>query len=108
MCYLVREHKAAAAEPSGTPPGVDRLRARWVGGVTAALIGGFALATLDAPPPAAPTEQAREAAPAVPFAARSSVIPPAPLEQSAMPADDGVPTATEIAKAHAGDCHHGL
>lgn len=108
MCYLVREQQAHAAEAS-TPAGqVPQPRARWVGAVTAALVGGFAIAALDAPTPPAPTVQAREAAAVFPVAARSSVIPPAPLDRTALPADDGVPSATDMAKARAGDCQHGL
>ncbi|WP_332825987.1 hypothetical protein [Ramlibacter sp.] len=109
MCYLVREQTAGAAEPSPTPAGqAPHPRARWIGAVTAALVGGFAIAALDAPTPQAPTVQVREAAAAVPVAARSSVIPPAPLDRTALPVDDGVPSATDMAKARAGDCQHGL
>ena len=109
MCYLVREQQAHAAEAPAVPPSEARHpRARWIGAVTAALVGGFAIAALDAPPPPAPTVQAREAAAVFPVAARTSVIPPAPLDRTAMPVDDGVPGATDMAKARAGDCQHGL
>lgn len=107
MCYLVREPEARAAEASSTPAG-QHPRARWIGAVTAALVGGFAIAALDAPAPPAPTVQAREAIPGVPVAARSSVIPPAPLDRTGLPVDDDVPSATDLAKARAGDCQHGL
>ncbi|MEJ5989774.1 hypothetical protein WG902_07225 [Ramlibacter sp. PS3R-8] len=108
MCHLVREHPASVAEAgSSTPTRVDP-RARWAGAVTAALIGGLALAALDAPRPPEPSVQVREAASAVPVAARSSVLPTAALERSALPADDGIPSASDTAKASAGGCEHGM
>ena len=109
MCYLGRDSQAHAAEAAPIPP--ERApypRARWIGAVTAALVGGFALASFDAPAPKVPTVQAREAASVLPIATRASVIPPAPLERTGLPVDDGVPSTAEMANARAGDCHHGL
>ena len=108
MCYLVREHSAAAQPDAATPPSPDRVRARWAGAVAAALIGGFAIAALEGTAPTPSITETTPAAPVLPVAARSSEMSPAALDKSALPADDGVPTSTDLANARAGDCHHGL
>jgi hypothetical protein len=110
MCHLVRDYTAAAAagDSAALPRDAGGPRVRWAGAVLAALLGGFALAALDAPRPPAPAVQARDPAGAIPYAARSSIVPPAPLDQGMLPVDDGVPTAADMNRARAGDCHHGL
>jgi hypothetical protein len=111
MCYLVREQPAGAAERGGAtlPPSIDGLRPRWIGAGAAALIGGLALAAFVAPPLAAPPGSARDAVAPAPVATLTVAVPTAGVaERGALPADDGVPTTTDVVKAGAGPCHHGL
>jgi hypothetical protein len=115
MCHLVRQQNPATAAQgdAALPPATDGLP-RWVGAGAAALIGGLALAAIFTPPAMVPPLHAREStAPA----AVTTVHVPVPVEgpaaalagrAGAMPADDGVPAAPEVAKAGLGHCHHGL
>jgi hypothetical protein len=122
MCYLVREHRAGAAEPGGAtlPPSLDRLQPRWIGAVAAALVAGVAVAALVAPPSTPPLLNVKDAAaPTVPLASKLEAVPAAavlqttaksssPIEQSSTPLDDGVPSASDVVKAGMGHCEHGL
>lgn len=109
MCYLVRQHKAEAEHGNATqPPGFDRLRPRWAAAVAATLIGGFAVAALVVPSSAPPVSTADErSAPAPIVSLRTESVPAAAgVEQTSMPADDGVPG--DVVKAGLGHCHHSL
>lgn len=112
MCYLVREQQAGAAEGAAPlPPAIDRLRARWVGAAGAALIGGLALAALVTPSTStAPLLSAKDSGAPAPVASRSVSVPAAGgAQQTSLPMDDGVPTATsDTPKSGFGNCHHGL
>lgn len=105
MCYLVREHRAAAQSGDlPQPSSLDRLRPRWVGAVGAVLIGGLAVAAIVAPPTASPLRDAKPSAPGAPLAATGTAAPtPAGIERtSALPGDD------EVARAAPGHCDHAL
>jgi hypothetical protein len=107
MCYRVHERQTDA-QPSGTiaPPLPDRVRTRWVGVAAATLVGGLAMAALVAPSPLLKSDDA--GAPAR-LAAKAGAVPATPvIERTSLPADDGVPTSTDVVKAGLGDCHHGL
>jgi hypothetical protein len=108
MCYSVRQaslhtQSDEAASAASERPG---LRPRWAGVAAAAVFGGIALAAL-APSPSARTEVPPTAIPAT-IAATPMVQMATGGEQRSLPMDDGVPTATELRKAAAGHCEHGL
>jgi hypothetical protein len=110
MCYLIREQQAGAAERGGAtlPPSLDRLRPRWIGAVAAALIGGLAVAALVGPPSTPPPLETKDSA-AAPLASRVVSVPAAAVvEQGSAPLDDGVPSASDVMKAGASPCQHGL
>ena len=111
MCYLFREQQAGAAERGGAtlPPSLDRLRPRLIGAVAAALIGGLAVAAIVAPRSASPLLEAKNSAAPAPIAARSVAVPTTTVvEQGSALVDDGVPSASDVAKAGMGHCDHGL
>lgn len=111
MCYLYREQEAGAAERGGaTPsPGLDRLRPRLLGAVSAALIGGLAVAAIVASPSTSPLLNATDSAAPAPLAARAVALPTTGVvEQSSLPVDDGVPSASDMVKAGMGHCDHSL
>lgn len=107
MCYRVHERQTDAQHGGvAVPPLPDRVRPRWVGVAAAALVGGLAMAALIAPSPLLKPDDA--GAPAR-LAAKAGTVPAAPaIERTSLPADDGVPTSTDVVKAGLGDCHHGL
>ena len=118
MCYLIREHRARAAENGGAtlPPSLDRLQPRWAGAVAAALIAGVAVAALVAPAPTSPDLTVKDSAPAAPVASSATAVPAAAVLQAAAPTaptaekislDDGVPSPSDVVKAGM-DCEHGL
>lgn len=111
MCYLIREKQAGAAEPGGAtlPPSLDRLRPRLVGAVAAALLAGLAVAAIVAPPSTSPLSNVKESGAPAPRAARTVALPMAGgAEQTSLPMDDGVPSASDVAKAGLSHCDHGL
>jgi len=111
MCYLVRERQAGAAQPGGAalPPSPGRLRPRWAAAAVAALIGGLAMAALVAPPAKAPLLSATDSAPLAPVVSRAAAVPAAAgVEHGSAPFDDGLPSTSDVVKAGAGPCHHGL
>jgi hypothetical protein len=111
MCHLVRE-ESFESEPGrqGQPAQPPRVRPRRAAVVAALLVGGFAVAALLAPSKVSPLS--------APVAARSDVhaalgslqaVPAAGgLERTALPADDDVPTAADVARPGAAPCHHGM
>lgn len=110
MCYLVREHAAAAgqaAQPGREGPA--QLRPRWAGAAAATLVGGLALAALLFPASLPPAVSASPPAAAVPLQTSLGAAPatPAGAQQTPM-VDDGVPGTPEVAKAAYGGCHHGM
>jgi len=111
MCYLVRHHQAGAAE-GGTapqPPSLDRVRPRWIGAAAAALIGGLAVAAIVTPTStSAPVRDTQAAAPIATSAAVAVPVAAVVEPGSSVPADDGVPTSSDVAKSGMGECHHGL
>jgi hypothetical protein len=111
MCYLVRQQQLDA-ESAGTalPARPGNLRPRWVGALGATLIAGLAMAAALVVPPSAPSHlDAREtAAPAARVSTQALVPTAGGVQQTALPADDGVPTAPDTARVGAGPCHHGL
>lgn len=110
MCYLIREQQARAAERGGSaiPPSLNGPRPRWIGAIAAALIGGLAVAALVAPPSTSPPLITQDSAPA-PIASTAVTVPTAAVvERGSLPVDDGVPSASDVAKAGMGDCNHGL
>ena len=111
MCYLVREHQAGASEPGGAvlPPSRGPLRPRSIGAVVAVLMAGVAVAALVAPPATSLRADTKDAAPVIPLASKTAILPTATgVEKSSLPVDDGVPSPSDVAKAGAGECHHGL
>ncbi len=110
MCYLVREHRAGAAERGGAalPPGLERLRPRWIGAVGAALVGGLAVAAIVAPPLGSPPAKANDPAAPATFAAKAVPTQAIAQQGSSTPVDDGVPGATDRARAGLGHCDHDL
>ena len=111
MCYMIRQTQSEP-ERGGTtlPPSFDRLRARWVGAVAAALIGGLALAALVAPASSPPRVNAKQPEVLAPIAVRTPAVPvTGVVEQTSVSVDDGVPSTTsDVAKAGLGHCEHGL
>jgi len=115
MCYLVRQQQAEA-EPGGVaqqPRGFDGTRPRWIGAAAVTLIGGLAVAAaLVTTPSMAPQLQgAQQSGAPLPVAARTPALPVGggSVEQTSLPMDDGVPASgTDVVKAGAGNCHHGL
>jgi hypothetical protein len=108
MCHLVRQQQPEAAF-GGSParPASERPSPRWVVGAGAALLASFALAAFVAPGTPAPLS-AKEAA-AVPVVARTVATPATGVvEAGSGLVDDGVPATPEVARAGAGNCHHGL
>ena len=111
MCYLYREQQAGAAERGGAtlPPSLDRLRPRLVGAVAAALLAGLAVAAIVAPPSTSPRSNVKESGAPAPVAARTVAVPvTGGIEQTSLPMDDDVPSASDVAKAGLGHCDHGL
>jgi len=114
MCYLVRQQPADAAFGAVPPaPAGERLRPRWAAALTAALVGGVALAaTLVVSPaaaPEAPAPVAKQGALLAPVVARTVNTPAAGgSERAGLPVDDDVPTAPASDKAALGGCHHDL
>lgn len=111
MCYLVREPLAEPEPGRATPsPGSRRLQPRRAA-IAAMLVGGLALAAYVAPSSEPNPAQASNAGTA---AAASVKAAPAPLAtdaaRGALPADDGVPTSTDVSRASygMGHCEHGL
>lgn len=106
MCYLVREQGSDARADAPVPP--LRVRPRWMGVAGATLVAGIAVAALVAPQPTARVSDQPGRAGVVPVAMKAGVVPTAAGGSGkSLPADDGVPTATnDVIKA--GDCHHGL
>lgn len=117
MCYVVRHHHSAAVE-SGAPASETQeqptgMRPRWAGAaVAAALIGGVALAASYVSPSAERSPAAeRTAAPAAPVAAAGTqeiIRTSTSGGGTSLPADDGVPTSPDVARAAAGPCEHGM
>jgi hypothetical protein len=111
MCYLVRQQEAEAkAGPSAQPSGTEGFRSRWAGAGAIALIGGIALAgALVTTPSMAPqVPSAKDSGAPLPIAARSTQLPAGGgVQETSLQVDDGVP-GTEVSKAGAGNCHHGL
>jgi hypothetical protein len=109
MCYLARQHQAEAGRDSPvTPPSFNGLRPRWIGAAAATLVGGLALAAFVAPS-STPRLDVKEPAAPAPIVARTTPVPLVPVvEQGSAPLDDGVPTSSDVAKAGADPCHHGL
>lgn len=116
MCYLVRQQQpeAQAGGVAQPPRGFDATRPRWAGAAALTLLGGLAVAAaLVTTPSMAPQLQgARESGAVLPVAAQSpsrSTTGGGAVEQTSLPMDDGVPSSgTDVVKAGAGHCHHGL
>jgi hypothetical protein len=111
MCYLVRHHQPGAAEgrSAPVPPSLDRVRSRWAGAVGGALIGGLAVAAIVAPSLTSPPLPDRESAAPAPITSSAAAVPMAAvIETGSTPADDGVPSTSDVAKAGMGQCEHGL
>ena len=112
MCYLVRE-ESSASEPrgDGAPARPERVRPRLAGVAAALLVGGFALAALLAPARVSPlstiTAQQAPVKPAV-MATQAGVPATGGLERTALPADDGVPSAPDTVRAGMAPCNHGM
>lgn len=112
MCYLVRQQQPEL-EVGGVaqPPGPGSMRPRWAGATAFAVFGGLALAgsLLTTPSMAPQVHSAKESAP-LPVAQRSTQLPAGGgVQETALGVDDGVPTSTtDVPKATAGNCHHGL
>ena len=117
MCYLVRQQQADAA-PGGVaqqPRGFESARPRWVGAAALTLLGSLAVAAaLVSTPSMAPQlqEGAQQAGgAALPVAAQGPVQATGggSVEQTSLQMDDGVPSSgTDVVKAGAGNCHHGM
>ena len=113
MCYLVRQQQPEL-ETGGvaSPPQVPGVRPRWAGAGAIALFGGLALAgaLLTTPSMAPQAHDARDRAAPLPVAERSTQLPTGGgVRETALQMDDGVPTSmTDVPKASAGHCHHGL
>jgi hypothetical protein len=109
MCYLVRQQQAEAERGGTTPPSLERLRPRLIGAVAAALIGGLAVAALVVPSSTPPVLSAQDSTGPAPLASNTAATPSAGFVQhGSAPVDDGVPTASDVVKVGAGNCHHGL
>jgi hypothetical protein len=111
MCYLARQQQAETEHGGSTTPpfNLDRLRPRWIGAIGATLVAGFAVAALVAPASTPPLAKVTEPAAPIPIASRTAAVPPAGgVEQGSLPADDGVPSASDVAKSDLDHCHHGL
>ena len=116
MCYRVRQEQAeperAGATPPQRPSTLERLRARVIGAVAAALVAGLAAAALLMPSSTPAVSAAKaSAAPAPVAAGAESTVPVAGVvEQTSTAMDDGVPTSSssEVAKSARGHCDHEL
>lgn len=110
MCYMVRQQQSEAQHGGATlPPGMERLRPRWLAAGAAAVLGGLALAAFT--PAKAPTLASEPSAATVaPVADKVGMSPPGQpvVDQRTAGIDDGVPAPAEVSKAQAGHCHHGL
>jgi hypothetical protein len=111
MCYLVHERQARS-QPDGAavPPFPEKLRPRWVGAGALLLVGGLAMAALVTPNSQTELARATEAAIPSAVAARAATtpgVPGTPVVEQGAGVDDGVPTS-DLGKASAGNCHHGL
>ena len=109
MCNLVREAQGGAERGApASPPGSDGLRPRWIGVAGAALIATVAFAgALGVQPASAPEVSAKRFTDGAPIAAKANFSTGSVVEQRTG-VDDGVPGATEISKARAGGCEHGM
>ena len=113
MCYLVRQLPSELpAGETAAPPSLPGVRPRWAGAAGLALVAGVALAAALASPKAGSDrlDSASSGAPA-PVATRASQLPATGgIGQTALPMDDGVPTAADSGSGRAafGPCHHGL
>ncbi len=119
MCYLVRQQQPEAKlDPTETPPKIGSVRPRWIGAAAATLIGGLAVAAvLVAQPSAPPPLKSQDLAATAPLSSSSvqlSSFESASQQSSqvvlptALAPDDGVPPASDVAKAGFGHCEHGL
>jgi hypothetical protein len=111
MCYMVR-HTRAATEIGDSVPGSEpgRLRPRLVGAVAAMLFGGLALAAFVSPSRTQPVSNVSAPAAQLPLAsaANTSGVVPVSVEQRSLPADDDVPSSSNLAQSGVGPCdHHG-
>lgn len=92
MCYLVRQHAAAAEHGTAAQPAApDRHWSRWAG----------------APSPVPPAARTQETAAMV----RTEAVATPPqvgAGQRTQMVDDGVPGTPELGKAAFGHCDHGL
>lgn len=106
MCYLVRQHPERSRFDATTlaRPRADRLHARWAGALALTLAGGFALAAMVAPAPAAKAPEAQPGSTAPVMQQASG------MERNALPMDDGVATAPtkEVLGAGRAPCEHGF
>lgn len=112
MCYLVRQQQPEL-EVGGiaSPPRVPSVRPRWAGAGAALVFGGLALAgaLLTTPSMAPQSHDAKERGAALPVAGRTTQVPAGGVQETSLQMDDGVPTSTtDMPKASAGHCHHGL
>jgi hypothetical protein len=113
MCYLVRQQQPELETGGITPPPrLPSVRPRWAGAGAAAVFGGLALAgaLLTTPSMAPQAHDARQRGAPLPVAERSTQLPAGgSVQETSLQMDDGVPTSTsDIPKAAAGHCHHGL
>jgi hypothetical protein len=113
MCYLVRQQQpelevGGVAQPTTLPS----LRPRWAGAGAVAVFGGLALAgaLLTTPSMAPQAHDAKERGAPLPVAERSTQLPAGGgVQETSLQMDDGVPTSTtDMPRASAGNCHHGL
>jgi hypothetical protein len=110
MCYRIRQQQTEA-QPSGTTPplNLERLRPRWIAAAGAAMIAGLAVAALVVPPSSPQLVDVKEAGAPAPVAMVTTAVPVAAgTPEGSLPADDGVPSASDVAKSDLGHCHHGL
>ena len=111
MCHLVRERQAGATQSGDVPlpPNLDRLRPRWIGVAALALVGGLAVAAMVGPPTATTRASVKDAAAPAPIAAKAvATSTPAGVGRGSAPVDDGVPGASDTARAGIGHCDHDL
>jgi hypothetical protein len=113
MCYLVRQQQPELEVGGVAPPrGLPDLRPRWAGAGAIAVFGGLALAgaLLTTPSMAPQAHDAKDRGAALPVAERSAQLPAGgSVQETSLQMDDGVPTSTsDVPRASAGHCHHGL
>lgn len=108
MCYRALEQQNGDHREETRPTHFPQLRPRWIGAAIA-IVAAIAFAVLLALPAVRDASAGERASgPPQVAAAMPQQVAIEKASNTALPADDGVPTPADVSRAAGHDCHHGM